>query len=126
MNRTQGAAAPFALVVGIFLIVEGLWGMTSDVVFGVLTTNRLHATIHILLGVLGIYTAMTRGARAWCTSVGILIVVVGILRFVPGVNGIIISLLNVNEAVAIFNIVAGIAALAVARMSPVSPVARTA
>ncbi len=118
MNKSQGAAAPFALFVGVFLIVEGIWGMMSPVVFGVLTTNKLHATIHIVLGLLGIYTAMTNGARAWCMFVGILIIVVGVLRFVPGVGDILVSLLNVNEAVAIFNIVAGAAALLVARMSP--------
>lgn len=119
MNKTQGAAAPFALFVGVFLIIEGIWGMVSPVVFGVLTTNRLHASIHILLGLLGIYTAMTKGARTWCTLVGILVVVVGVLRFVPGVGGIIVSLLNVNQAVALMNIVVGAAALLVARSSPV-------
>ena len=119
MNRKQGAAAPFALLVGVFLIIEGIWGMVSPVVFGVLSTNRLHACIHIVLGLLGIYTAMAKGARTWCTLVGILIIVVGVLRFIPGAGGIIVSLLNVNEAVAIFNIVAGAAALVVARLSPV-------
>ncbi len=118
MNKTQGAAAPFALVVGAFLIVEGIWGMFSPVVFGVLTTNRLHATIHIVLGLLGVYVAMVKGARTWCTLVGILIVVVGVLRFVPGVGDIIVAILNVNEAVAILNIVVGAAALIVARTSP--------
>ena len=118
MNKTQGAAAPFALLVGVFLIIEGLWGMVSPVVFGVLTTNRLHASIHIVLGLLGLYTARTHGARMWCTLTGILIIVVGVLRFVPGLGDIIITLLNVNEAVAVFNIVVGAAALLVARTSP--------
>jgi hypothetical protein len=36
------------------LLFEGIWGEFSDVVFGVLTTNRIHATIHILLGIVGI------------------------------------------------------------------------
>lgn len=118
MNKSQGVAAPFAIAVGVFLIVEGIWGMFSPVVFGVLTTNKLHATIHIVLGLLGIYTGMTRGARTWCLGVGILVLVVGVLRFVPGIGEILVSLLNVNHAVAVFNIVAGIAALIVARMSP--------
>lgn len=96
--------------------------MFSPVVFGVLSTNKLHATIHILLGILGIYTAMRTGARTWCYGVGALIVVVGILWFVPGISEIIVSLRNVNKAVAIFNIVAGVIAIVVARMSPATSV----
>ncbi len=105
------------MIAGVFLIIEGIWGMFSPMVFGIFSTNKLHATIHIVLGVLGIYTAMNKGARQWCTLVGLLIIVVGVLRFVPGIGDIIVSLLNVNEAVAIFNIVVGAAALLVARMS---------
>ncbi len=117
MNKSQGPAAPFAMIAGVFLIIEGIWGMFSPMVFGVFSTNKLHATIHIVLGVLGIYTAMNKGARMWCMLVGLLIIVVGVLRFVPGIGDIIVSLLNVNEAVAIFNIVVGAAALLVAKMS---------
>ncbi|MEO7455133.1 MAG: DUF4383 domain-containing protein [Gemmatimonadaceae bacterium] len=118
MNKAQGAVAPFALLVGVFLVVEGIWGLFSPVVFGVLTTNMLHACIHIVLGLLGIYTAMRHGARKWCMGVGVLIVVVGILRFVPGVGDILVSLLNVNQAVAILNIVVGAVALMLAKASP--------
>lgn len=114
MNR--GITSIFAIIIGVFLLVEGIWGETSDVVFGVLTTNRIHATIHILLGIIGIYTGLKGGAKGFLTFLGILLVAVGILFFVPGVGGLIVSILNVNQAVAIFNIIVGIISLIIAFM----------
>ena len=58
MNQTNGISGIFAVIIGVFLLIEGIWGEFSDVVFGVLTTNRIHATIHILLGIVGIYTGL--------------------------------------------------------------------
>lgn len=109
MNRTISGI--FAVAVGAFLIIEGIWGEFSDVVFGVLTTNRIHATIHILLGIVGIYTGLKSGSRGFCIFLGILLIAVGILRFVPGISDLIVSILNVNPAVAYFNIAVGIASL---------------
>ncbi len=103
----------FAMVIGAFLLIEGIWGMTSDVVFGVLTTNRLHAVIHILLGLIGLATGWMARARGFCIFLGILLLAVGLLRFVLGVGEMIVAILNVNPAVAILNIVVGAVALLV-------------
>ncbi len=101
------------MVIGAFLLIEGIWGMTSNVVFGVLTTNRLHAVIHILLGLIGLALGWMARARGFCIFLGILLLAVGLLRFVPGVGELIASLLNVNSAVAILNIAVGAMALLV-------------
>jgi hypothetical protein len=114
MNRTDGACGLFALVVGAFLLVEGIWGLSSPVVFGVLTTNLLHAVIHIVLGVTGIWTGLRTGARRFCLFLGVLLVAVGALWFVPGIGSIITSLLNVNAAVAYLNLGVGALALVLA------------
>lgn len=103
----------FAIVIGAFLLIEGIWGLTSPVVFGVLTTNLTHAIIHIFLGLIGIVTGWRKQARGFCIFLGILLLAVGLLRFVPGAGGIILSLLNVNIAVAWLNIVVGAVALLV-------------
>ena len=104
----------FARILGIFLLIEGIWGLFSPVVFGVLSTNRLHAVIHIVLGITGVVLSRRAGARGYLLGVGGLLAVVGALFFVPGVSGLIIGLLNVNFAVAVFNIVVGLACIAVA------------
>lgn len=117
MTRITGACGVFALVVGVFLLVEGLWGLTSPVVFGVLSTNTLHAAIHIALGAIGVGCALRGGARRYCLLLGALLLVVGTLWFVPGAGDLTRSLLNVNRAVAVLNLVLGGAALALALQS---------
>lgn len=112
MGRTD-AASRFALIIGVLLLIEGIWGHLSDVVFGILTTNRTHAAIHVVLGLVGIFVALKGGARQFCLFLGGLLLLVGVLRFVPGVSGMIVSILNVNEAVACVNIVVGIIALVI-------------
>lgn len=114
MTRSNGLCGPFAILVGAFLLVEGLWGFFSPVVFGVLTTNTLHAVIHVALGVIGVWVGLKSGARNYCLYLGVLLVAVGALWFVPGVGSIITSLLNVNAAVAYLNLAVGAVALALA------------
>lgn len=114
MNRTGEISSPYAMVVGAFLLIEGIWGLFSPVVFGVFTTNIVHAVIHILLGATGIWTGMKGGSRGFCMFLGVLLFAVGVLRFVPGISDLIVSILNVNPAVAYVNIVVGILSLLVA------------
>lgn len=118
MDETRTAASRFAIVIGVFLLIEGIWGMFSPVVFGVLTTNMLHAAIHIVLGLVGVWTGMQGGSRRFLTFLGVLLVAVGVLRFVPVASDLLVSLLNVNVAVACFNIVVGAVSLIVARSGP--------
>ena len=106
-------ARRFATVLGAFLLIEGIWGLFSPVVFGVLTTNLLHAVIHIALGVTGLLAARSAAASKYLMFVGAILLVVGILRFVPGASDLVVSLLNVNVAVAWVNIIVGAAALIV-------------
>ncbi len=112
MNRTISGV--FAIIIGTFLLIEGIWGETSDVVFGVLTTNRIHAAIHILLGIVGIYAGLKGGSRGFLIFLGILLAAVGVLFFVPGVGSLVVNILNVNAAVAYFNIAVGIVSLIIA------------
>ena len=107
-----------ATVIGVFLLIEGAWGLFSPVVFGVLTTNTLHAGIHILLGIAGLWMGRGDMARGYLTFVGTLLLVVGLLWFVPVVSGILGSVLNVSSTVAWFNIVVGIICLGEAWRSP--------
>ena len=116
MQQNEGSSSRFALVIGAFLLVEGIWGLFSPVVFGVLTTNILHACIHIVLGILGFYTGMKGGARTYSLYLGVLLIAVGIMRFLPVLGDITVSLLNVNQAVAVFNIVVGVIAVMISRM----------
>ncbi len=113
MSQPKTATSIFAIVIGLFLVVEGIMGLKSDVVFGILTTNLLHAIIHLVLGLIGLYAGWAGRARAYCIFLGGLLLVVGLLRFVPGASDLIVQILNVNIAVAWVNIVVGLVALLV-------------
>ena len=108
----------FAMLLAVFLLIEGCWGLFSPIVFGVLSTNIVHAVIHILLGIVGILAARSSAARGYLLGVGALLLVVGILRFVPGVSDIVVSVLNVNFAVAYFNIAVGAISLLIGFSAP--------
>lgn len=107
----------FAIIVGIFLIIEGIWGFFSPVVFTVFTTNTAHAGIHLLLGLAGVYFGYRYKARGYCWFLGGLLLLVGILRFIPGPDDLLISILNINMPVTYLNLAVGVAALAVAAIS---------
>jgi hypothetical protein len=111
----------WATILAAFLIVEGIWGLFSPVVFGALTTNKLHAVIHIALGIVGLLAVRRGSARGFLIGVGALLAVVGILRFVPGAADLVVSLLNVNYAVAYFNLAVGAISLIIALTSPRIP-----
>lgn len=113
MRRSNPVNNVFAIALGIFLLIEGAWGLFSEVVFGVLTTNITHAVIHIILGILAIILGIKQNAGGFCTFLGILLIAVGIFRFLPGTDALVINLLNVNKPVAYLNIVVGIISLAV-------------
>lgn len=113
MKQFTSLSSGFAIIIGVFLLLEGLWGMSSDIVFGVLTTNKTHATIHIILGITGIFLGIKQNARPFCISLGLLLVTVGVFRFIDSTQDYIVGILNVNENVGYLNIFLGLISLAV-------------
>lgn len=104
-------ASVFAVVIGMLLLVEGLWALASPVTFGVFTTNRPHAVIHIVLGLYGMAVGLGREPAGYLLLLGTLLLVAGILHFVPGASGMLTTLLNINTPVAVFNLIVGALAL---------------
>lgn len=116
---------PFTIALGLLLLVEGIWGLFNPLVFGVLATNTLHAIIHVALGIAGLWAGWAGRSRGYLLFVGILLLAVGLLWFVPGPKDLIVRMLNVNQAVAWVNIAVGIVSLLLARRSsPVRPATR--
>jgi uncharacterized membrane protein len=102
----------FAIGAGIFFLIEGIWGFFSPVTFGVFTTNIAHSVIHVFLGALAIVLAVThQNSKGYLKFLGVLLLIVGIVRFIPTAQDIVINMLAVNVAVAILNIVLGTACL---------------
>jgi uncharacterized membrane protein len=117
-KKPLSAVNVFSIALGIFLVIEAMWGMFNPLVFGFLSTNVLHAFIHLLLGFTAIYYGLRNKARNIMMFVGILLLVVGVFYFVPVVGDLLVKLLNLNTAVAILNILLGIAAVLSAVLTP--------
>jgi uncharacterized membrane protein len=112
--KTRGRVSGwFAVALGAFLFIEGVWGLFTPVVFGALTTNITHAAIHVVLGGTGIGLGLRGPARGYCLFMGLLLPAVGLLRFIPATAPYVIEILNVNVAAARLNIILGGVALLV-------------
>lgn len=118
VRRSGGASGGFAVVLGLLLLIEGVWGLFSPVVFGVLSTNVLHACIHVMLGGLALWAGATGHARGFLGFLGVLLLAVAALWFIPATRGLIIDTLSVNRAVAIVNLVVGILCLLLRSTGP--------
>jgi len=108
---TLSLTAAFAVLLGIFLVIEGAWGLASPVVFGIFTTNMLHAAIHIVLGTAGVVLGIKNRPAGFLLVLGGLLLTVGVLSYLPGVGAWAAQLLAVNGPMAAFSIMVGIAAL---------------
>ncbi|MDQ6809726.1 MAG: DUF4383 domain-containing protein [Verrucomicrobiota bacterium] len=104
----------FAIIVGALLVIEGICEQFTPVLFGVLTSNHLHGAVHILLGIVGTFTGLRGGARSFCIFLGTLLLVVDLLWFLPTTNELIVRLFNVNQPVAMMNLIVALVSLAVA------------
>ena len=122
MTKSLNAVNVFAIVLGIYLTIEGALGLFNPLLFGLFSTNPLHAVIHLMLGVSGIYAGLRNHARNFSYFTGFLLLVVGLLYFVPQIEPLLVKILNLNKAVAIFNIIVGIVAVLFAMLTPKRPV----
>ena len=109
MTRPFTIVDMFAILVGILLLLQGIWNLIDPPFLGIFTSNPLHAIIHVVLGIIGIWTGLRSGAYTFLIFLGILLLTVGLFFFVENARGLLIDLFNVNEAVAWLNI--GIGAL---------------
>lgn len=112
------AARSFALVAGVLLLVEGVWGFLASTTFGVFDTNPLHATLALGLGLAGIRMASDCSrARSFCFWAGALLLALGGIARMPGFDTLMYVTLEMNQIEAVFSIGLGIAALGASYMS---------
>lgn len=106
----------YTFLLSLFLLAEGIWGLYSNVIFGNLTTNVAHATVHLVLGLIGFFVVMgfVSGMRSYNGWVGVLLLLSGALYFVPGIDYYLVRWFNMNSAVAVLNLVLGVLSLLMA------------
>jgi uncharacterized membrane protein len=115
----------YILLLSIFLLAQGIWGLFSETVFALLTTNLNHAIIHISLGITGIILSIRRRAYQFSIFVGIVLLIAGILYLVPATTSLMAGLLNLNNMGAVVNVLAGSFALLAAAADDVYIIEKT-
>lgn len=104
----------YALLVGILLLIAGVWGLSSDVIFGRITTNPTHAIIQILVGAGSIWSAVKKFSGGYATLLGLLLFTIGACWFVPNAKPELVRVLNLNRAGALASITIGVISLMLA------------
>lgn len=108
MKTQWKTAAVFAAIIGALLIVEGLWGLFSDEVFGILTSNRTRALIHLALGIGAVVAAWRGRPLGYLTTLGGILIAVAVLWSLPATQGYLTNLLAINQAGAIADVIIGV------------------
>ncbi|MBI3334178.1 DUF4383 domain-containing protein [Candidatus Pacearchaeota archaeon] len=106
----------FALILGIVLLIVGIWGFLlggSGAILNLFGVNTFQNVLHIIAGLFGIYVGTKGEGPGYNASLGWIGVVLGILGFIPGVDNLLLTLLNINTGITVLHLVIGIVALGV-------------
>lgn len=118
MKRPLTTVDMFAILVGILLLLQGIWNLIDPPFLEIFTSNVLHAVIHVVLGIIGIWTGLRSGAYTFLIFLGILLLTVGVLFFFEPAKELLVELFDVNKAVALLNIGVGALSLLAVIVGP--------
>jgi len=112
-----GTQKVFALILGIVLLLVGLAGFIPGglglVDGGYFGTNNIQDVLHIIAGLIGIWIGLKGEGPGYNMSIGWIGVVLGILGFIPTVDALLLTYLNINTNISVLHLVIGIVALGV-------------
>lgn len=104
----------FAILVGVVLVILGIWGFVQNPVLNWFGVNMLQNIVHILAGAVGIWLGTKGSERGFNLWFGWIALVVGVLGLLPVVKDWLFQLLGINSAISWLHIILGIIALIVA------------
>ncbi|MBM3233073.1 DUF4383 domain-containing protein [Candidatus Pacearchaeota archaeon] len=108
----------FALVLGIVLLIIGLWGFflpaQKGAILDLFGVNLFQSILHVIAGLFGIWVGIKGEGKGYNLSIGWIGIVLGVLGFIPGVDKMLMDLLNINQSITVLHLVIGIVSLLVA------------
>lgn len=110
MTSTRRPGTIATLLISLFLLGEGAWGLVRPPAYGFLQINPLRAGIHLVFGILGLLVLRTGQVRGYLKVVGTIVLLVGAGWFLPVTGDIIRSLLAVDRNGALIDIAIGLIA----------------
>ncbi|HLC75234.1 MAG TPA: DUF4383 domain-containing protein [Candidatus Nanoarchaeia archaeon] len=103
----------YALVLGLVLAVVGVWGFFTTSILGIFGVNSLQSVLHLIAAAFGIYAGTQGDGTTYNQVLGWIAVALAVLGFIPGVNGLLLSLLNINTAITVLHLAIGVVTLGV-------------
>src|SRR3989338_3032383 len=103
----------YALILGVVLLIVGIWGFFTDEILGIFGGNTTQSVIYLLVGVIGIYAGTRKKGRGFNGTIGWIGVLTGILGFLPYTSEILTDLLNTNTATTWLHLAIGVVSLLV-------------
>ena len=94
-----GTQRTFALVLGIVLLLVGILGFIRNPLVGedsFFGTNAVQDVLHLIAGFVGIYAGTKGTGKGYNLTIGWIGLALGILGFIPGVDGVLATNLNIN------------------------------
>ncbi len=109
----MGTQKTYALVLGVVLGIVGVWGLFSQSILGIFGVNLFQSVLHLIAAGFGIYVGTKGEGPGYNQILGWIGLALGILGFIPGVSGLLLSLLNINTATSVLHLVIGVVSLGV-------------
>jgi hypothetical protein len=101
-------AQRYSLFMVIYLLVQGIQGLFGNTAFWVFGTNAAHGGTEIAVALVGLLWGMRGPQKSlYLILVGIIFMVIGAMRFIPGADDFIVRLYNTNTTLAVFNLIVG-------------------
>ena len=96
-----------ALILGIILAILGIWGFFIDSILG-FGVNPAQSVLHLIGGAFGIYSGTKGMGKGFNISIGWIGIVLGILGFIPTIDGLLSDYLNINQAITWLHLILGV------------------
>ena len=109
----MGAQKTFALVLGLILLIVGIWGFFNQSILGIFGVNTTQSVLHVIAGLFGLYVGTKGEGPGYNGSIGWIGIILAVLGFIPGTSDMLLNLLNINTATTVLHLVIGIVSLLV-------------
>ena len=116
MARYYTFSNRYAIGIGVLLLIYGTFSLFNELLIGSLISNTTYAVILMMLGTIGLYTGTKKVAHNYCLFLGTLLLILGTFWFIPGLDRLLVYLLNLNQKSASMNIALGVASLIAANI----------
>ena len=108
------AQKTYALVLGVVLLLVGIWGFFTESILGIFGVNAFQSVLHVIAGLFGLYVGTSGTGKGYNLTIGWIGIALGVLGYIPVIAGLLASLLNINLAISVLHLVIGVVSLLVA------------